>query len=340
MPMAVTSRVISVSKRLLIAETTKIHYGEYMPSILGEKLMEYFGLNLKHDGYTQYNPHIDPSTLQSVAVAALRMGHSQIFSQFNVLNKNPHNYHQQSYSFLLRNKFFEMSDIWLGNSQGVLRGLIEGQSENSVDPFIVTDVKDFLFFNPRTTTNGKMVITQPSVIDLSAININRGREHGVAGYIYYLEYCTGVAIKSWSDLTQFISDSRIQRLKSVYNDVGDIDLFVGGLSENKAFGSILGPTFACLNGIQFHHWKYGDRFYFEHGHEAGSFNSKQLNNIRQTSSLANLMCKTNDFDSVQVNPQFFPSEHNPKVPCHALAEIDYELWRETSHSYQDYKKKK
>jgi hypothetical protein len=36
-------------------------------------------------------------------------------------------------------------------------------------------------------------------------------------------------------------------------------------------GSILGPTFACLNGIQFHHWKYGDRFYFEHGGEAGSF---------------------------------------------------------------------
>lgn len=53
--------------------------------------------------------------------------------------------------------------------------------------------------------------------------------------------------------------------------VEDIDLFVGGLAENKAFGSILGPTFGCLNGIQFFHWKYGDRFYFEHGHEAGSF---------------------------------------------------------------------
>lgn len=56
-----------------------------------------------------------------------------------------------------------------------------------------------------------------------------------------------------------------------YRSVEDIDLFVGGLSENRAFGSILGPTFGCLNGIQFHHWKYGDRFYFEHGGEAGSF---------------------------------------------------------------------
>jgi peroxidase len=325
------------ARRLLIAETTKIHYGEYMPSILGEKLMEYFGLNLQHDGYTKYNPHIDPATIQAVAVAALRMGHSQIFSQFNVLSRNKYGY-GESYSFLLRNKFFEMSDIWTGNSQGILRGLIEAESDNNVDPFIVTDVKDFLFFNPRTTTNGKMVITQPSVIDLSAININRGREHGVAGYIYYLEYCTGAQIKGWSDLKQFIPESRIQRLRQVYREVSDIDLFVGGLSENRAFGSILGPTFACLNGIQFHHWKYGDRFYFEHGGEAGSFKPEQLNNIRQTASLANLICKTNDFDAVQANPQFRPSEHNPNVPCHAFAEIDYDLWRETPHN-SDWKKK-
>lgn len=82
-----------------------------MPAILGEKLMDYFGLNLQYDGYTKYNPKVDPSTIQGVAVAALRMGHSQIFSMFNVIGQA----YQQSYSFLLRNKFFEMSDIWLGN---------------------------------------------------------------------------------------------------------------------------------------------------------------------------------------------------------------------------------
>jgi peroxidase len=233
-----------------------------------------------------------------------------------------------------------MSDIWMGNSQGILRGLIEAEPDNKVDPFIVTDVKDFLNFNPRTTVNSHgTVITQPSVVDLAAININRGREHGVAGYIYYLEYCTGVPIKSWADLKQFIPVERLQRLQTVYRDLNDIDLFVGGLSESKAFGSILGPTFACLNGIQFHHWKYGDRFFFEHGGEAGSFKIEQLNNIRQVSSLANLLCKTTDFDYVQANPQFRASEHNPKVPCHAFAEFDYHLWSESGHSVPDWKKK-
>ena len=103
-----------------------------------------------------------------------------------------------------------------------MRGLIEAEPDNQVDPFIVTDVKDFLFFNPRTTTNNKgMVITQPAVIDLSAININRGREHGVAGYIYYLEYCTGASIKGWGDLKQFIPSERLERLRAVYRFVSN-----------------------------------------------------------------------------------------------------------------------
>ena len=48
-------------------------------------------------------------------------------------------------------------------------------------------------------------------------------------------------------------------------------MFVGGISERKFDKAAFGPTFACLTGIQFHHLKYGDRFYFEHGNEAGSF---------------------------------------------------------------------
>lgn len=168
---------------------------------MGEKLMKYFDLELSHDGFTKYDPTIDPSTIQAVGVAGLRMGHSQIFSLFNVLNKN-----QQSYSFLLRNKFFEMSDIWAGNANGILRGLVE-EPDNVPDQFIVSDVKNFLFFNPRN----------PQIIDLPAININRGREHGVPAYVYYLEYCTGYQIKAWEDLARFIPEHRIKELQSVYS---------------------------------------------------------------------------------------------------------------------------
>lgn len=51
----------------------------------------------------------------------------------------------------------------------------------------------------------------------------------------------------------------------------DIDLFTGGLSERPNQGAVIGPTFTCIIGIQFYHLKYGDRFYFEHGGQTGSF---------------------------------------------------------------------
>ncbi len=72
-------------------------------------------------------------------------------------------------------------------------------------------------------------------------------------------------------LFQIVSKLFCKLFSFIFRHYRDIDLFVGGLSESESLGSILGPTFACLNGIQFHHWKYGDRFYFEHGGEAGSF---------------------------------------------------------------------
>lgn len=45
-----------------------------------------------------------------------------------------------------------------------------------------------------------------------------------------------------------------------FSDFRDIDLFVGGVSERRLAGGAMGPTFACLNGIQWFHSKFGDRY--------------------------------------------------------------------------------
>lgn len=53
--------------------------------------------------------------------------------------------------------------------------------------------------------------------------------------------------------------------------VEDIDLWPGILMEIPNDGAVVGPTAACIIGLQFNHLKYGDRFYFEHGYQKGSF---------------------------------------------------------------------
>ena len=68
--------------------------------------------------------------------------------------------------------------------------------------------------------------------DLVAINIQRSRERGVPSYLTYRN--SGVCnlkadIKSFEDLGKigFLKED-IKKLKYVYEDVNDIDLFTGG----------------------------------------------------------------------------------------------------------------
>ena len=43
----------------------------------------------------------------------------------------------------------------------------------------------------------------------------------------------------------------IEKLKEVYRNVDDIDLYVGGFLEAAHEDSILGPVFKCIIGDQF-----------------------------------------------------------------------------------------
>lgn len=55
-----------------------------------------------------------------------------------------------------------------------------------------------------------------------------------------------------------------EKLKSVYASVDDIDLWVGGLLEPKAPGSIVGITFRDIVAEQFARLKRGDKYFFDH----------------------------------------------------------------------------
>jgi hypothetical protein len=50
--------------------------------------------------------------------------------------------------------------------------------------------------------------------------------------------------KDFKDLTN-IPKTTLKHLEEVYEDVNDIDLFTGGISELPIDGGVVGPTFAC-----------------------------------------------------------------------------------------------
>ena len=96
-------------------------------------------------------------------------------------------------------------------------------------------------------------------MDLVALNLQRGRDHGLQGYNAFRELCGFGRAQGFGDLVDFIPVKIVERLKLIYEDVDDVDLFIGGISEQAALGSLLGPTFQCLVGDQFKRLQHGDR---------------------------------------------------------------------------------
>ena len=113
-----------------------------------------------------------------------------------------------------------------------------------------------------------------------AVNIQRGRDHGLPGYNKYKEICTGEKARSFDDLRKVMSSAHVAQLKSVYRHVDDIDLYVGGFLEKAHEDSILGPVFKCIIGDQFARLKKGDRFFYDLGNDSNiAFSLPQLNQV-------------------------------------------------------------
>ena len=84
----------------------------------------------------------------------------------------------------------------------------------------------------------------------------------------------------------------IKRLKQIYFSVEDIDLFTGGLSEVPLKGALVGPTFACVIGIQFQKAKKCDRYRRRHNFTEHDFTAVHPPKIE--TSLSNAMGSNKD----------------------------------------------
>ena len=77
-------------------------------------------------------------------------------------------------------------------------------------------------------------------MDLVALNIQRGRDHGLPGYNAFRELCGLGRVNSFQLLADLIPAKLVERLRLLYSHVDDIDLFVGGISEISEVESLLG----------------------------------------------------------------------------------------------------
>ncbi|XP_052127247.1 peroxidasin homolog pxn-1-like [Frankliniella occidentalis] len=157
-----------------------------------------------------------------------------------------------------------------------------------------------------------------------------GRDHAIRPYNDYRALCNLKRATTWDDLSREIPAEVIARLQRMYPTVDDIDLFPGGLSERPLQGGLVGPTFACIIGIQFRQIRKCDRFWYENDDPVSRFTEAQLAEIRKA-TLSKILCANLDAESdMQRSALDQPNNFlNPRLPCHSLPSIDLNAWRET-----------
>ncbi|VDK78047.1 unnamed protein product [Litomosoides sigmodontis] len=96
------------------------------------------------------------------------------------------------------------------------------------------------------------------------MNIQRGRDHALPGYVEFRKWCNLSPVENWDDLKKIMPHEIINKLKHLYGHPGNIDLFVGGVAEKRYDDALVGPTFSCIIGEQFRRIRDGDRFCVQH----------------------------------------------------------------------------
>jgi len=252
------------ARRLVAAQMQKITFDEFLPVMLGRKaIREYKGYQAEVSG----NIHNEFST------AAYRLGHSLLSPTILRLDQNLEVIPQGHLS--LRNAFFAPQEVIENDIDSVLRGLATQQCQ-SIDTFVIDDVRNFLFGRPGS-----------GGFDLVALNIQRGRDHGLASYNDVRE---ALGLARFTQFEQITTNTELQdKLKATYSDVNSIDLWVGGLAEDHYKSAMVGELFYHIIRNQFEALRDADRFWYER-----DLNREDREYIEKTTTLAKIIRRNTD----------------------------------------------
>lgn len=238
-PQMTGEEIYQKARKLVGAEMQIITYHEYLPILLGPRALK---------PYRGYNPGSNASIGNLFSTAAYRYGHSALSP--TLLRLNAEGKEIAEGHLALRDAFFSPQRITgEGGIEPIIRGLAS-QVCQSIDPFVIDDVRNFLFGAPGS-----------GGFDLVALNIQRGRDHGLPSYNDVREY---FGLERKKDFTEVSSNAKIQsRLASVYTSVDEIDVWVGGLAEDPVKGGMVGELVRSVLIPQFESLRDGDRFWYQ-----------------------------------------------------------------------------
>uniref|UniRef100_A0A182K431 Heme peroxidase 1 n=1 Tax=Anopheles christyi TaxID=43041 RepID=A0A182K431_9DIPT len=292
------------ARRINIAQYQKIVYYEWLPIYMGVGNMRAAGVlpEVELPGFANdYDATVDPTVSNAFATAAFRFFHNLIAGHLDLIEESK----QPTGSIRLSDWFNNPSVLEKdAKYEQLSRGMIF-QPHDRPNFHLTPEVKHFLFRHGGSVG-----------VDLKAIDIQRARDHGLASYNDYREYCGLKRVTSWEEFNELLRPVSAALIPEQYESLEDIDLAVAGALERHYGDGMPGETFDCILLDQFRRTRVGDRFYFEN---ENVFSSRQLFEVRKA-SMARVLCdNTHGLKEIQKNAFFLVSDSNPVVPCEQIS---------------------
>jgi hypothetical protein len=260
------------ARQQVIAEIQAITYNEFLPTLLGRQAIR---------PYSGYRADVNPSIANEFSTAAYRFGHSLLDSEIGRLNNDGTEAGEPislARAFFNTSVFDPTADNHAGDIDPFLKAAASGNAQE-VDLLVVDELRNMLFGAPGS-----------GGFDLAALNIQRGRDHGLADYNSVRGAYGLPKVTSFREITP---DGAVQRqLQELYGSVDNIDLWVGGLAEKHVPGSSVGPLFQRILVDQFTRLRDGDSHWYQailRGRQLGEIDGTRLSDvIRRNTALTNL----------------------------------------------------
>jgi len=234
-------QVYQRTRKFVGAMMQAITYYEWLPAMLGPEAPD--------PATFVYQPGIDPSIINGFSAALFRLGHTLVSTK--MMRVHDDNTADVTDPWVgLRVAYFNPSPLTTTpeSIDMVLKGMA-CQLHQNADPLMVDDLRNFLFGAPGS---GGM--------DLAALNIQRGRDHGLPSY-NTLRAAFGLTPVVSISLTCSNPDF-VAAINSVYPTIGAIDPWIGALAEDHVAGAAVGPLLAKACAEQFTRTAEGDAFFF------------------------------------------------------------------------------
>lgn len=261
------------ARAVVIAEIQSITYNEWLPAVLGNGAMP---------RYSGYNPRVNPNLSNEFATAAFRFGHSILGDDIEFLDNNGV---PVAEDVALKDAFFNPTLLKDHTIESIFKYL-SSDPASELDTKLVGSVRNFLFGPPGA-----------GGFDLAALNIQRGRDHGLADYNDTRASIGLPKVKSFAEISR--NKDLQAKLQQLYGSVDNIDLWIGILAEDPVPGASIGPTGQKIIADQFRRMRDGDRFWYQN-----EFSGDLLREIDQT-RLSDILKRNTPLSNLQQNVFFF-----------------------------------